>query len=274
MLVSVMAPHCENNGNTTTAILLALALGGMKKKVLLTHTDNISNSFYTYLGLHQFEDKTSTPTQMVKLLREGAIQSDAIQDYCKNVSENVFVFTNNKSNFTDEDMETFSRFLVENSDFEYLIYDFNNFESETAKYILRNSDVIVVNLTQSKIELDNFNKEIKRYQKMFEGKKVMLVVNNWEQIIGKDVAVTKELKIAGRPSIIHHNPYITKMSNEGKLLDLYAYVKRKDSRLVELSGDVNKLASNLMRIKISNMKARQEEHRKTLLQAGGVEDAQ
>lgn len=273
MLVSVMAPHCENNGNTTTAILLALGLGGMKKKVLLTHTDNISNSFYTYLGLHQFEDKTSTPTQMVKLLREGAIQSDAIQDYCKNVTENVYVFTNNKNNFTDSDMETFSKFLVENSDFEYLIYDFNNFESETAKYILKNSEVIIINLTQSKIELNNFKTEIEKYKKIFAGKKIMLVVNNWEQIIGKDIDVTKEIKVVGRPSIIHHNPYITKMSNEGKLLDLYTYVKRKDSRLAELNGDINKLASNLMRIKISNMKARQEEHKKTLLQSGGVEDA-
>ena len=80
MVISVMSPHTSGNGTTTTALLLALGLGNMKKKVLLTHTDSVSESFYTYLGLQQFEDKTSTPTQMVKLLREGAIQSEDISD--------------------------------------------------------------------------------------------------------------------------------------------------------------------------------------------------
>ena len=47
MIISVMAPHCGGNGTTTTALLLALGLGNMKKKVLLTHTDSISNSLYT-----------------------------------------------------------------------------------------------------------------------------------------------------------------------------------------------------------------------------------
>ena len=141
MVVSVISPHCEGNGNTTTALLLALGLGNMKKKVLITHTDSISNSLYMYLGLQQFEDKTSTPTQLVKLLREGAIQSDAIPDYCKNISDNVYAFTNNKSIFTDDDMETLSEYLVEHSDFDFLVFDMNNGESATAKYILEKSDI-------------------------------------------------------------------------------------------------------------------------------------
>ena len=163
MVISVMSPHTSGNGTTTTALLLALGLGNMKKKVLLTHTDSVSDSFHTYLGLQQFEDKTSTPTQMVKLLREGAIQSEDISDYCKNVSDNVFVFTNNKSNFSNEDMMTLSEYLVEHSDFDYLIYDFNNFETDTAKYVLKMSEAIVLNFTQSVMELDEFKKSIQKY---------------------------------------------------------------------------------------------------------------
>ena len=116
MVISVVSPHCEKNGNTTVSLFLALGLGAMKKMVLLAHTDAISDSLYMYLGLQSFEDKTSTPTQMVKLLREGAIQSEAIPDYCKNIADNTYLFTNNKRNFTDEDMETFSEYLVEHSD--------------------------------------------------------------------------------------------------------------------------------------------------------------
>ena len=158
MVISVISPHCGGNGNTITALFTALGLGNMKKKVLLTHTDSVSNSLYAYLGLQQFEDKTSTPTQMVKLLREGAIQSEAIPDYCKNVADNVYVFTNNKSNFGGEDMLTFSEYLVDHSDFEYIIYDFNSVESETAKYILGKSELVILNFTQSYSELDDFNK--------------------------------------------------------------------------------------------------------------------
>ena len=35
MVISVMSPHTSGNGTTTTALLLALGLGNMKKKVLI-----------------------------------------------------------------------------------------------------------------------------------------------------------------------------------------------------------------------------------------------
>ena len=182
MLVAVLSPHAHGNGNTVSSILLALGLGNMKKKVLLTHTDNVSESFNLYLGLQQFEDKTSTPTQMVKLLREGAIQPEAISDYCKNVADNVYVFTNVKSNFSDEDMRTLSEYLVEHSDFDYIVYDFNSFETETAEFILKKADVVVLNVTQSYKELDDFKAESKKYAKMLMGKKMVLVCNKYNSI--------------------------------------------------------------------------------------------
>ena len=76
MVVAVISPHTHNNGNTMTSILTALGLAELKKTVLLTHTCARSDAFYQYLGLNSYEDKTSTPTQLVKLMREGAIKPE------------------------------------------------------------------------------------------------------------------------------------------------------------------------------------------------------
>lgn len=283
MIVSVMAPHCSGNGNTTTALMLALGLGNMKKKVLLTHTDSISTSLYTYLGLQQFEDKTSTPTQMVKLLREGAIQSEAISDYCKNISDNVFVFTNNKTNFSDEDMKVLSEYLIEQSDFDYIIYDVNNLDTETANYVLRKSDIIVLNVTQSYMELDSFKNDMVRYSKLFKGKKIVLVCNKYSSVAGKDKEVITRLGLKpprllskGKGSlldienktscnVIHYNPWIIMSCNNGNFLSLYKYIKLKDAKVAELQSDINRLASSVTKIRIANLKAKQIEKKESIV---------
>lgn len=272
MVISVMSPGNHGTGTTTTALLLALGLGNMKKKVLLTHTDSISNSLYTYMGLKQFEDKTSTPTQMVKLLREGAIQSEDIPDYCKNVADNLYVFTNNKSNFTDEDMKTLSEYLVQHSDFDYMIYDFNSFHTETSKYILENSDAIVLNFTQSIMELHRFKESMDKYSKMFAGKKLILVCNRYNSIIGKDKDVPKHLGFKAPCNVIHYNPWLPMACNSGQLLALYQNIRIKNAKVIELNNDINRLASVISKLRIANIKAKQEEKR-AARNAGGVEDA-
>ena len=276
MVISVISPHCGGNGNTVTALFTALGLGNMKKRVLLTHTDSVSNSLYSYLGLQQFEDKTSTPTQMVKLLREGAIQSEAIPDYCKNITDNVYVFTNNKSNFGAEDMLTFSEYLVEHSDFEYIIYDFNSIDSDTAKYVLNKSDLVILNFTQSYSELDDFKKESTKYMKMFQGKKIVLVCNKFSPIAGKDKDIPKRLGVKAPCSVIHYNPWVIMGCNNGQLLTIYKNIRAKNVKVVELNSDINRLASTVAKIRINNLKAKQEEKKANIAKTvtGGVDNAE
>ena len=271
MVVSVISPHTQGNGNTVTAIFTALGIGTMKKKVLLTHTDAISNSLYMYLGLHNFEDKTSTPTQMVKLLKEGAIQAEAIPDYCKNIDDNTYVFTNKNQNFTDEDMESFSRYLVENSDFDYIVYDFNNFNSKTADYILKKTDVVILNFTQSFIELDKFKEDTMKYAKMLQGKKILVVCNKFENTVASDKDVVKRLGLKAPVQVIHYNKWVAYGCNKGTLLNIYKNIRKKDSRVIELNSDINKLVSAISKIRIQNLKTKQEERRlQNRLQKGGL----
>lgn len=264
LVVSVLSPHCSANGNTVTSVFLALGLGNMRKKVLLAHTDAISDSLYMYLGLHQYEDKTSTPTQMVKLLREGAIPAEDIPDYCKKIYDNTYAFTNNSSNFEDTDMLTFSKYLIEHSDFDYIIYDFNNFDSETANYALKKSDVVVINLTQSFRELDEFKANSQKYAKMFAGKKIILVCNKYNSIISTDKDVAKRIGVKAPVQIIHYNPWIVYGCNHGTLLDICQNIKKNNHKVVELRSDINRLATAVSKIRLQSLKAKQDARRSSL----------
>lgn len=275
MVISVITPYGEGVGNTTVSLFLALGLGNLKKKVLVTHTDNISSAFSTYLGVHQFADKTSTPTQLVKLLREGAIQAEAMPDYCTKIQDNsnVYAFTNTKTNFSEHDMETLSEYFVEQSDFEYIVYDMNDLESETSKYILQKSEVVVLNFSQSVIEKEKFMAYFELFKKKLEGKKIIIVCNKFNSLIGKDRDVAKGIHVPKAPvCVIHYNPYIVKFENTGNLKELYGYIQRRSKEVVELKSDIEKLASAVTKIKIAAVKARQEEKRNLFLK-GGAGDA-
>lgn len=251
MIVAVISPHTRHNGNTITSSLLALGLGSMNKKVLLTHSNAISNSFYTYFGLEQYEDKTTTPTQLVKLLREGAIQPESISDYCKEVNDGVFLFTNNKTNFSDNDMFEFSDFIMQLSDYDFIIYDVNDMESPTAVEVLKCADVVVVNLTQSILELQEFKDIKENVMKRCRGKKVILVCNKFSGVIGKSKDVAKLIGEKADCNVIHYNPWIPFACNNGKLLDLYKTIKGKGSKIIELDKDIVRLVTLISKAKIA-----------------------
>lgn len=256
MIVSVISPHTTGNGNTITSMLLALGIGSMNKKVLLTHTDAISDSFYTYLGLEQYEDKTTTPTQLVKLLREGAIQPEEISDYCKNINDGVFVFTNNKTNFTEDDMYAFSDFVLQLSDYDFIIYDVNNLETETSKMVIKKSDIVVFNLTQSIMELKEFKRQQDEFMKMCKGKQVILVCNKYSSTAGKDTDISKYLGLKTRCNVINYNPWVVNVCNSGRMLELYKTIRTKGVKVLELDKDISRLSTIVAKAKIATIKER------------------
>ncbi len=264
MLISVMSPHTEGNGNSTTALFLALGLGSMKKKVFLTHTDSISSDFHTYLGLHTHTDKTSTPTQLVKLLREGAIQSQDIEDYCVNVTDSTFVFGNVMPNFSAEDMETMADFVIDESEFDYVVYDINNMDTNTARNVVDKSDVLVLNVTQSVAELKKLKAYLEKNKRKLVGKKLVLVCNKFSGVAGKTTEIAKVLGLKANVYVIHYNPWIVNASNQGALPVVYGNIKMKRNKVVELNSDISKLAGSVSKIKINKLKEKQEARKAVL----------
>ena len=72
----------------------------------------ISNSFYSYFNFIGYQDKTSTPTQIVKILKEGGLTADDISDYCKQITDDLEAFTNDAANFNQDDMNYMHEYIA------------------------------------------------------------------------------------------------------------------------------------------------------------------
>lgn len=270
MIVAVISPHTSHNGNTITSSLLALGLGSMNKKVLLTHSNAISNSFYTYFGLEQYEDKTTTPTQLVKLLREGAIQPEAISDYCKEINDGVFLFTNNKTNFSDEDMFEFSDFVMQLSDYDFVIYDMEDIETRTASAVLKQADVVILNVTQSILELQELKSIKESIKKRCKGKQIVLVCNKFSSVIGKEKDISKMIGEKAECQVIHYNPWVPFACNSGKLIDLYKTIRGKGLKVIELDKDILRLSTLISKAKIKVSKQKLTKNTNDSSKTGGA----
>lgn len=260
MLVSVLSPHCRNNGNTITSIFTALGLADLKKTTILTHTSSKSDVFYTYLGLHSFEDKTNTPTQLVKLMRDEAIKIEDIGDYCKTITDGCDVFTNNLKTFTEEDMYTLMDRLTSANKYDYMIVDIDedDLSKDIPKMVIERSDIIMINLTQSALEISKFNKEKDKYMKLFHGKKIILVCNMFSQTAWASKDFLKKIGVKTSVSVVHYNNWIRWGCNTGKLLDVYKFVKLKDARVIELGSDIFNLAGAVNKARLAIIRANKD----------------
>lgn len=257
MIISVVSPHSSRTGNTVSSILLALGLADTKRKVLLTHIKPQSFSFDQYLGLKDFEDKTTTPTQLVKLMREGAIKTEDIGDYCKLFEEYLYVFTNKETNFSEHDIHTLIETLLRGEmPFDYLVFDIDEkTEHETTELVLSKSNIIILNVTDSFSDLSDFNRQRERIAKMCKGKKVILLCSMYDPRVVKLKEITGILKLDTNCYTIRRNVWLKWGCNKGKIVDVFKQAKLKNPELLEAYRDANSLAMAVSKAKIAIGKA-------------------
>lgn len=251
MIISVMSPHTTNNGSTTTALLLAMGLASMKRKVFISHTSERSDAFATYLGLKIYEDRTSTPAQLVKLLREGAINPEDIPDYCKQVVDFLDVFTNTSTNFTSDDMSSLLDFVLDSSTHDFKVIDIDcDLNSKISKSVLKKSGIVVINVSQSILELDKFVKMKQEIMKVCGGKKIVLVCNKFDGFVMKDKIITSKLDLNTRLMVIRRNVFVDWGINSGNLVQVYKYLRLGDTRVYDVAKDVSLLATTVAKLKV------------------------
>lgn len=253
MIISVISPHAKRNGNTVSSILLSLGLGELKRKVLLTHVKPQSSAFEYYLGLKAYEDKTSTPTQLVKLMREGAIQPEEIGDYCKVINDYVDVFTNNATNFSEKDMSTLLSFLIGSSvNYEYVVIDVDqNIDHETTKKVLNKSDIVILNVSPSFHELEEFKAMEEKIKKLTAGKKVLLLTSMYDSKACKLKEIPKVIGVKTTSYMIRENSWIKYGCNYGKINYVFEQSKAKDPDVIEIARDVAALTTAISKAKIA-----------------------
>ena len=79
-------------------------------------------------------------------------------------------------------------------------------------------------------------------------------ISIYNSLISKDSDVPKKLGIKAPCYVIHYNPWLVMASNNGQLLQLYKNIRAKNSKVVELNNDINRLASVITKVRISNIK--------------------
>lgn len=262
MIIAVVSQHTRNNGNTVASILTALGLADLKKKVFLSHTSPVSEPFYTYLGLKSFEDKTSTPTQLVKLIKQDAIKSEDISDYCKTVVDNLDVFTNDKNNFNEDDMLTLMQCVLTVLPYDFAVIDVDEEEGEVKDYVISKADIIIINVTQSVLELNRFNAMKEKLLKQYKDKVIILLCNQYSSIVGKDKEVTARLGVKTKCNVIHRNSWIQWACNNGKVIDILKNIKNKDYRVVELNSDISSIAGSIVKAKAKIMQKKKAQKSK------------
>lgn len=252
MIISVVSPHSGNTGTTTTALLLAHGLADLKRKVFLTHISPSSPSIGLYLGLHDYEDKTSTPTQLVKLLREGAVQAEDVSDYCQNVDDFLDVFVNTKSNFSPKDMSTLHDFLMDSIHYEYTVFDIDSsVTTEEARNVIKRSELVILNVGDGYADLDKFVAKRDDILKMCAGKSVLLVCSDYDPRGGSTKDITKRLDMQTTCHVMRSNVWIKYLSNRGNLSKVFTEGKKKDGDVVDVYKDAYSLASSVAKAKIN-----------------------
>lgn len=260
MRIAVISPHFSNNGATTLSLLIGFTLADTGKLTCVTHTETIGESFYEYLNFIGYQDKTSTPSQIVKILREGELSKDDVRDYCKQVGDDLEAFTNNAKNFSQTDMNFMIEYIAEQFPHEHVVFDVNDNDLENNKETIKLCDVVVLNITQSVNELKQFvnNKDV--YMDLIGDKPLIVVVNKYNSIKGtlKKTANWMGIKKPNNWIVLHENPWIPWATNHGELRMLFRRIKLKDDRVIELHSDLEKIKSTLMRAKAFKDKAKQK----------------
>lgn len=256
MRIAVISPHANENGNTVLAMLLAMQLAHTGKMTCLSHISPLSDSFPTYLNFIGFQDKTSTPSQIVKVLKEGGLEKSDVSDYCKKVAENLEAFTNQTSNFTEEDMDYMYNYIISDFPHEHVVLDVDTEDLDKVTEVCQKCDLVVLNLTQNIVELQRFKENREDYSATFKDKPLIVVINRYNSTKStiKENANWMGIRKPNNWLILHDNPWITWATNHGRLGELFRQIEKKDSRVIELNSDLSRISSAVIRAKASMVK--------------------
>lgn len=262
MNIAVISPQAHNTGTTTLAILVAMELASRNKSICLTHANSESASFYDYFKLESYEDRTMTPSQIVKLLKEDSIKPEEISDYCKKVTDRLEVFSNKSKVFTSEDMKFIIQKTRTHFPHDYVMFDvdigaYDMPNDSVSTDIIRNSEAIIVNVTQSIQQLKEFADRKEQITQLFAGKPVIVVVNKFCEIQSsvKEAAAWMGIKSPNNWHVLRSNPWIPFGTNHGAIVNVFNQMKKGDIRVIDVANDISKVADSVMKMKMMVGKA-------------------
>lgn len=265
MLISVYNPQGKTVGVSTVTSLLGMGLAREKRRSLILHTDKSGEPLKRMFGFDKIgEDKRLVNYyQVMNLIIKGSQNIEELKTYAyKVMDEYLSLFTINENEISQsanfsEDLEGFFLKVRDSNAYDFFLVDVSNKErNESTEFILKNSDAVVIVVDQNLNAIRDMvhSQEFTRTIRILGENKVELIVvaNKFDQEVGNDAIIAKELGIKAKILKIDYNPYIMKDANFGQIYkNLYKYLAKKDGRLLTLDTDMRKLALRVSKIKFN-----------------------
>lgn len=252
MNVAFISPS-KNCGCTTVAALAAASLSATQgTDVSVMSTAVRARRMCDYVGLEYEYDVTASITQLNDLLEANAIDSKGCLDYLHKVQNHMFVLdTNNKS------LDEHNRLKVIGKIFQHdvtpmMLCDVQTsnkvWEDENIRMILDSVDLLIIVVEYDLKTMEYYGSWLdKNY--INKQRKCALCVNTFDENIISIRQAAKKFGFSPRYTVkVHWNPWIQKMCNEGKLLELVYSAMDKDPRVLELRQDLKEMCQLIMSI--------------------------
>lgn len=240
MKVAVISP-LRRTGISTITSLLGLAITWTQKlRCAITYFGD--SDVPRYNGIVAGDDMTRSISQLAKLLQEHAIPPEAITEYCLSTIKDNWILDTTSSIVTVKQKADIVSFVFDQVPTDFVVCDLDGDLGDPAfKGILESAEVVIVVFEPYRTQLD----EIKRYRESKDwpkDKRILYMCNKYDPVIMALRNVSADLGIKHTDlAKLHYNPWITKMCDQGKILDLLKAIVAKDPRVIELNTDLLEL---------------------------------
>lgn len=255
MKIAVISP-CHRSGLTTVTTLLGYCLTWTQQMTTVISYSEQSD-MGRYLSASALDDKTRNISQLNKLLAAGALSPDNITEYCVPMLKDLWLLDTTSSIITVEEKAKLLEFIFERVPTDQIVCDVGGDAfAPSTQALLAIADLVIVVFEPYRTQLD----WVKRYLEnkvIPKGKRIMYLCNKYDDVIVPLREVTRDLGVKHVDMCkLHYNPWITKLTEAGKLDELLPYVIQKDPRVIELNNDMREWMSFIQGI--SNNRVRWE----------------
>lgn len=216
---------------------------------------NRQNNIQKMLGVSNDAGVEAGMEGLSRVVTSNRIRSGIIADYAKVVfKDRLDILLSPKTIDTREYIEIVKTYpkVIETAknDYNLVFVDVDKrMPQEIQKEILVQSDVIVVNISQSIKSLDRFI-ELKRQNELFRGNNVMLLIGKYDKFSKYNIKnISRYLKEKGEISAISYNTLFFEATTEGKVPDYflkYRNITDKTDRNAIFLDEAKKSCDNIL----------------------------
>lgn len=250
MKILVASPVHGQTGNTVCLAFLATAISlTQKKSVCITHADFKSNELRRMFGIEKSEDITKSLSQVVKLLKSNSITPSDVVNYATQIMSGLDLYTTTELTLEQSEVFNFYEFLLNKMTiYSHIFIDMDaGYTNPISNLCQKIADTIIITVNQNDYVLERAkvlkNDIIEQHElnrKHGEtDKNILFLLNNYDPIISSYKKVASKLNISSNKLIVlHHNAYIAKYINLGKIDAPFIKALENNMSVIQLRNDM------------------------------------